>query len=211
MSKKQLDLNGKYRMWNLILYPDNEQHNEAIVKLLQEFNCVGICHGEDTKLNTDDDDLLVDENGVSLCEGDKLKPHYHFIIKLVNPRYRSGLADELGINKYYFEPTGSWYGSAKYLLHIGHPEKFQYDTSDLIGSLSSAVVKLIDDVPIEDKYISIIDWIDANKVYVSSITLQRYCLSQGLFSAMRSTYKQLIDYLASHNSHYQDKNEKGGE
>lgn len=209
MKNKKLDLDGKYRMWNLILYPDNEQHNEAIVKLLQEFNCVGICHSEDTKLNTDEDDILVDENGVSLCEGDKLKPHYHFIIKLVNPRYRSGLADELGINKYYFEPTGSWYGSAKYLLHIGHPEKYQYDTSDLVGSLASAVIKMIDDVPVEEIYKSILDWIDANKRYINMIALQRYCITQGYFSAMRSTYKLLSDYVNSHNSHYQDKqNEK---
>lgn len=216
---RKLDVNNKYRMWNCVLYPENPVHNEAIAQLLQEFNCAGILHDNDIYYSSGKvsiDRWIVDEEGnivedEGYKDGDKIKPHYHFVIKLDNPRYRSGLAKELGIGANYFMPTASWYGSAKYLLHIGHPDKYQYDTSDLIGSLRSAVISLIDDIPVEEKYIKILDWIDSNPRCISEKTLQRYCISQGFFSVMRGCYKILSPYLVSHNTHYQNKEIEGKE
>lgn len=206
--RKKLDYDNKYRMWNVVLYPEDESHNTAIATLLQEYNCCGVLHDNDIYYIDDDDEIPPE--GETYQDGDKLKPHYHFILKFKNARYRSALAKDLGITKYYFEPTESWYGSAKYLLHIGHPEKYQYDTDDLVGSLRSAVISLIDDIPVEEKYIEILNWIDCS-AKVSITSLQKYCISQGYFSAMRGTYKMLIDYLYSHNEKYNIKeNEKEG-
>jgi len=210
---RSLDMNSKYRLWNCILWPENQAHNEAIVRLIQEFNCVGILHNQDTftdELATDEDEEFTID-GELLKNGDSVKPHYHFIIRFPNARYRTALAKELGVEFRRFEPTGNWYASAKYLLHIGSPEKYQYDIEDLVGNLKADVIKLIDDIPIEEKYISVINWIDENKRYVNNIQLQRYCISQNLFGVLRSCYKFLTDYLASHNSHYQDRNINGKE
>lgn len=105
------------RLWNVLLYPDDESHVTALSFIRATYHYVAICHDKDVCPET----------------GELKKPHYHVIIKFCQARWNSSIADELGITPNYMQKTGSWDNSARYLLHDGVDEKYQYDKSELEG------------------------------------------------------------------------------
>lgn len=181
---------GRDRSFNLCLYPDNPEHKEVIDLLSNpngEYRAVGCCH-----------DMDVYTSGEH--KGEFKKPHFHFIVKFKNPHYISGVATEFAIDKQYIQFTDGWNNSARYLLHWGTPDKYQYDPSDLVGTLKSEVLKLIDDTTDDTKLSEITKYINSYVGIISYANLWDYVLKQGYTSVYRRFYSIFTDIVGEHNA-----------
>lgn len=186
--------NKRYRTFNLLLYPDNTDHKNAINRLLSgEFRSVGIVHNMD----------CYDEDAETHKAGELKKEHMHFIVKFQNNRTISALAKDLNIEERFIEKTVSFKNSAKYLLHIG-TDKYQYDVDDLMGNLKADVLKLVDDTTEDFKAIAICDIIDNYVGFLSMSDLIRICGTKGLYSCFRRGTNAFRDVLKEHNIKYQN-------
>lgn len=81
----------------------------------------------------------------------KVKPHYHVCMRFKNPRIRSVVANNLGIEKNYIDRAKNWKSANQYLIHMNDDDKFQYpwfdvssnfDFSDLIDRKESETEKV---------------------------------------------------------------------
>lgn len=109
----------------LELYP--ESHQLQIENLLNSgWSYVGILHDKDTNL-----------------EGEIKKAHYHFVIEFDNPKLYSTVCNKLGFSfkkdkdgkglPPYGEPCKRFKDCAKYLVHKGTDDKYQYSVDELFG------------------------------------------------------------------------------
>lgn len=170
------------RLWNVLLYLDDPSHVQALDLIRSGFNYVSILHDKD-----------VDENG------DLKKPHIHCILKFAQARWNTALADELGIKVNYFEKTGSWEGSAKYLLHDGCDEKHQYDATELEGPLVPAVMKLLQNDDENIRVMKILELLSSAGV-LTLTQFTRMCCEAGLYADWRRMGYQGVRMLDEHNS-----------
>lgn len=186
--------NKRYRIFNLLLYPDNKQHEKAIQRLLStEFNAVGCLHNMDT--------YTEDKNEHKA--GELKKEHYHFVVKFKNNRTKSALFKDLQLDdERFIDPTVNFKNSAKYLLHIGCEGKYQYDISDLVGSLVPDVIKLIDDTTQEQKAIKICHLLDDFDGRVSLSSYIELICKNGLFSVYSRCCYSFNSLLYEHNAKY---------
>lgn len=183
----------RYRIFNLLLYPDNEQHQKAILRLQDtEFNAVGCLH--------DNDKYTEDTNEHKA--GEYKKQHYHFVVKFKNNRTKSALSKDLQIDERFIDPTCNFKNSAKYLLHIGCEDKYQYDVSDLVGSLVPDVLNLIDDSTVEQKAIKICHLLDGIESFVSTAAYLEIIAKNGLFSVYTRCANSFLRVLEEHNLKY---------
>lgn len=180
----------KSRIFNLLLYPDNSMHAE-VIELLKapdsDYKAVGILHNMD-----------VYEEGEK--QGQFKKEHWHFVVKFPNPRYKSGVSIEFAIDERFIDITKSFKGSAKYLLHYGCPDKYQYDPSDLHGTLKQDILKLIDDTSDDTKLSEITSMIDNMHGIISYRIVWDYCLKNGYTSVYRRFYRIFQDIIGEHNA-----------
>ena len=178
--------NTRSRLWNILLYPDDPTHVSALEVIKKSFNYVGILHDKDMKEKSD---------GLK-------KAHYHIIIKLSQARWVTGLSSELGIDTRWFEKTGSWDRSARYLLHHGRDNKYQYSPDELFGPLVPSVVKLLNDDDENVKVIKIIDLIDSINGEISFNFLVRLACKNGLYPELRRMGALGIRIVNEHNVLY---------
>lgn len=178
------------RSFNLLLYPDNPQHKEVIDLLSNpngEYRAVGCCHNMD-----------VYDSGEH--KGEFKKAHYHFIVKFKNPHYISGVSTEFAIDSRFIEFTDGWKNSANYLLHYNSPDKYQYDPTDLVGTLKSEVLKLIDDTSEDTKLSEITRYIFNYSGVISHANIWDFVLKQGYTSVYRRYYSIFNDIIGEHNA-----------
>lgn len=178
--------NTRSRLWNILLYPDDSTHVSAFEAIKKSFNYVGILHDKDPKEKS---------------EGLK-KAHYHIIIKLSQARWVTGLSSELGLDTRWFEKTGSWDRSARYLLHHGRDNKFQYSPDELFGPLAPSVVKLLNDDDENVKVNKILDLIDSINGEISFNFLVRLACKKGLYPELRRMGALGIRIVNEHNALY---------
>lgn len=177
------------RCWNLLLYPDDPTHADALDKIQTsgEYQFVGCCHNLDS-----------DENG------ELKKEHFHLILSFENARENYSLARELGIEVNYIQKTKSWNDSARYLLHFGCEDKFQYTPDTLVGTstLIDKVKKLLDTRTESESILGLLDWIDEQQRRISTSELNRQALKQGVWAAYRRAGLVLMRSLDEHNLLY---------
>lgn len=191
--KKEKDReNDKDRNFMLLLYPDNPAHKDVIDLLSSpngEYMAVGCCHNMD-----------VYESGEH--KGEFKKPHFHFIVKFKNPRYISGVSIEFAIDERFIQFLDNWKNAARYLLHWGDPDKYQYDPSDLVGTLKSEVLKLIDDTSDDTKLQEITRYLNNTPGVISFANVWDYVLKQGYANVYRRYYTVFSDLIGQHNADY---------
>lgn len=178
--------NVRSRLWNLLLYSEDSSHAAALEFIRKNLNYVGILHDKDT-----------DENG------ELKKPHYHIIIKFGQPRWRSAVAKELGIKENYMEKTGSFDGSARYLLHDGIDDKYQYSPDELEGALAPSVVKLLQR---DDENVRVLKLIDLVKAAppLNVYDLIKLACVNGLYSDLRRMGALSVSLMQWHNDEIRD-------
>lgn len=143
------------RNWNILLYKDDPTHWSALAQIMDgSYSFCGILH---------DRDFWIDGESDVHSAGELKKEHYHIVLTFPNARYRSAVANELGIKENYIEACQNRSASIMYLIHDGYPDKVQYDKSEVFGPLKNlldklmrennenarvlALLKLIDDCP----------------------------------------------------------------
>lgn len=178
------------RTWNCLLYPENAEHMEALDKIrsAEDFDWVSVLHNCDT-----------DENG------ELKKEHYHLILKFKNPTENYALAKKLGIQVNYLERTKSWKDSAKYLLHTGCLDKFQYANECLDGPLTDKVLRLLHPQEEGGAALQIAEMIDSFDGYLTTSGLVKMVCEAGLWSYYRRAQNTFGSILREHNFPYRDK------
>lgn len=194
MAKKNTKNREKDRDRNflLLLYPDNSDHKDVIDLLSNpngEYRAVGCCHNMDVFDSGDQ-------------KGSFKKPHFHFIVKFKNPRYISGVSIEFAIDERFIQFLDNWKNAARYLLHWGDPAKYQYDTSELVGTLKSEVLKLIDDSSDDIKLQEITCYLKNVPGLISFANVWDYVLKQGYANVYRRYYSVFSDLIGQHNADY---------
>lgn len=191
-----LDNDNKYRHFFLLLYPDNPEHLKCIYDLQNLYKSVGICHDRDVY----EKDVIDKKSGVvKHLKGDKKKKHYHFCVEFPNPRYRKGVAKELDIDDRFCEVAESFNACKKYLLHWGYAEKFQYDTTDLVGVLAPKLIKQLTELTEETQIQILVNYIDTCNGDLSMRMLFNYAQKQGCLGTYRRWYSILSDFVFSAN------------
>lgn len=181
--------NLRSRLWGAVIYPEDESHCNML-KVLEEkhFQYAGIMHSSDV-----DDD------------GNLKKAHWHIVIYLPNARWRDALAKELGIMQNYLQVGSSFRSMCRYLIHIDNPDKYQYDLSDVFGTLASKVHKFCDDSSDEDaRIIRLLSLLDSLG-YISFSDFTRLICKNGLYADWRRLGVLGTKILTEHNElHYKD-------
>lgn len=107
----------KYKNWALCVYPESAP--EDWIKRIDDMHLqayISPIHDRDA---TD--------------QGEQKKPHYHVAIKLTaSTGYHAVLAMFEFLNLKYVEPINSFPSYARYLCHLDHPEKAQYNPDDVV-------------------------------------------------------------------------------
>lgn len=185
-------MENKFRSKNfcLVLYPEDETHREALVKLATNYDYVSIVHDKD-----------IYESGEQ--EGKLKKPHWHVVLRFKNAVWNSSIAKELGITMNYLEPCRDLRNSLLYLIHYNNPEKAQYDIADVVGPLGKELPRLIN---VEDKseseiMLEIRGFIQSNQ-YLSIDSLLVWACEQGYYSYVRRSSYFLKGLLEEHNRPY---------
>ena len=108
--------------------------------------------------------------------GEPKKPHYHVVVMFVGKKSEEQVRELFKtLGGVGLEPVKSIRGYARYLCHLGNPEKAQYSPDD-VRSLCGADYTSTIGLAI-DKYKAIeemMDFIDQNRI-TSYAALQRYC------------------------------------
>lgn len=191
--------NIKCRVFRILLYPDNPEHMLAIMELQSsDYPAVGIKHDKDVYTEDTDDHKA----------GEIEKEHFHFVLKFKNARYLTAVAKSLGIEERFIQTAKSYKGSVEYLLHINHPEKFQYERSELIGFSVPEALKILDDEPPELKAFRIRDFIFHYDGYLDDDTLFVWCYTNGVLNVL-NRYRGLIEKLVyQHNKRFFEERHK---
>lgn len=201
------DFSKKYRDWIVELYPDNPEHVKAMDYILVNYldKCLYIWHDKDVY---DSDD---DERGVK--KGDLKKVHIHIVFYFDNPRGRSGLVKEFGIEENLWQIPRHHYdknvkgigGYLVYLPHIFEDEKYDYGLDALKGNsqyLRSVLKKEILKRESVDENIMVLemqDWIDDQKEEVTIKNFARFCAQMGYWKYYRSAGMIWHRYIEEHN------------
>lgn len=183
---------NRSRVMRLLLYPDNPQHNLAIMQLQSSsYYAVGICHNKD----------VYKEDSETHQAGELEKPHFHFIIKFPNPRYISGVAKALDIDERFVRTADSFKASCEYLCHFNNPEKYQYSLDDLVGQAVPEVKKLLTvKKPYELRLAEIYDFIQHKYGIISTADIVKFCLDTDNISALHGSGWIIRDLRDEHNA-----------
>lgn len=109
---------GRSRTWMLLLYPDNEEHKAVLDGKLAEldWNYAGRIHD---------------------MEG---KPHHHVVVLFKDGRKNADIAADLGIDKRWLRAWDRQKKALRYLCHRDDPEKYQYSTDGIYGTIAEKAV-----------------------------------------------------------------------
>lgn len=180
------------RIWNMMLYPENPSHMQAIEYIRKEFKYVAILHGNDTF--TEEDEKQNPEHKA----GQLKKAHMHFVIRFAQARWNTALASTLGIETRWMEPCRDFNNSAVYLLHEGKPDKYQYDASELEGPLVPAVMKLLVKDSEDERVLELVNMIRSMGHIEYEDLIIKAC-ENGLYSDLRRMGYLISKVVESHN------------
>ena len=117
------------RAFAMVLYPqEDDTHYRALMKLCDIYNYAFIEHISDK----------YEEDTEEHKKGEPKKHHIHVIIKFDNPRHKSKIAKELGIEENYIQKA-NFVAYTRYLIHKDDPIKYQYEEKDIYTNIPEEV------------------------------------------------------------------------
>lgn len=203
--KKDRD-KDKSREFVLVLYPENEIHFLIYLKLTSYmYSSLGILHDKDVYTDT-----KVDEETGEIIhqEGDKKKEHYHFYLRFPNPRYISGLAEELGLEPHLIDFCDKGFITySEYMLHWGKhggPGKYTYDVDDLVGTLKGSALQKLSNEPSDLRLHKIYLFIQNSDCYLDYSKVYKWSFENGYGSMCTSRLNVIIQWICDHNKRFYD-------
>lgn len=180
--------NPSSRNFKFVLYPEDPSHVSALSKLMEYDSFCYILHDRD-----------VDEHG------EVLKPHWHCVLMLKNPKCVDQLAATLGIPSNYVQVIdGSRLPVLRYLIHKDHPSKFQYTPDDVIGTPSglsrfNAAIQVSDKTSESDAAVLILEFIDSNEFGITISQVCKWCIENDCYAVFRRGYLMYAQICREHN------------
>lgn len=177
-------INNRSRNWDLILYPQEDITHKKALEYIQDHYKLYAYINHDKDINEE--------------TGELKKQHTHIVLSFNNQKWRNSLALELGITPNYMQKCEKLDKSLMYLIHYNNEDKYQYDISEVLGTLKPKLERLILNKDKSEEEI-ILELMHIIKVYPTHLTITdfvEYVCSKGLYSHYRrsqSTFKLLID------------------
>lgn len=201
------DENFKTRTFRLEVYEDWEENNELglldssdVLNNIRKYSkYIGIRHDKDewSYLDVEEKKEYCDKNNIKV--GDLKKPHYHFVVKFENARFRNTLAKEIGMPAKFIIPSYKYKKDVEYLIHLNEDDKYLYPVDDAFGTLVIDLKKFINkSIQEEDKSNLILDLIMSKRNW-NLYLLLREINRRGLYSTFRSGYSIYRDVIEEHN------------
>ena len=157
---------GRSRTWMALLYEDNEDMAHVLNERIKE-------------LDWDYAGRIHDQEG---------KPHHHVVILFKDGRKAADVAKDLGLGTRWLRAWDRKKKALRYLCHRDNPEKFQYDTDGIYGTIAEKAVAAcaksdaLSEAQAVQEILKIIDEFDALLSY--SVAL-RLMAEKGCFSVFR--------------------------
>lgn len=176
------------RNFNLILYQEDETHRKAIDYIQKNYDYAMICHDKD-----------IDEK-----TGEIKKQHYHIVVRFKNAKWNTSFAEDLKIPVNYIEESRNLKRSLQYLIHYNDENKYQYDITEVQGTLTTLLKETIQNgnKTESEKIIEILQWIEEQQQYVDIAYLIRWCAEIGYWDVLRRGFNPISKYLDKHNLNY---------
>lgn len=151
-------------------------------------------------------------------DGEKVKPHYHILVRVPNDMTISAFSKNAGIDHRWIRERNNWRESALYMLHLSkkakdNPNKFKYPiealkgNADTIEKVKKIVARASGNQQLksgedDNGIIQILDYIESFD-YLTTAALVRWCCANGLYSVYRRAGRIVTDLLAEHNRNCQ--------
>lgn len=115
------------RCFCMVLYPyEDEKHCNALEYISKNFDYAFIEHNFDK----------YEEDAEEHKKGELKKSHMHVLIYLKNARTDKSISEELEIEHV---ETCNFYAYTRYMIHLGYPNKFQYDKKQIITNMQNRI------------------------------------------------------------------------
>ena len=188
----------------LVLYPENEAHQLAYLKLTSyQYAALGVLHDKDTYTETKIDE---ESGDVIYSEGDYRKEHYHFYVRFDNRRYISGFAKELNIESHLIQFCDKGFKNyAEYMLHWGKhggPGKYTYEIDDFVGTLKGSAIQKLSNEPSDLKFYKIVRFIRSYQGFINLENVFDWCYENGYQGMYMKYTSQIKDFIYIHNDKY---------
>ena len=172
------------RTFMLLLYPEDTSHLNAIEKIKQSYDYAIILHDKDV---TED--------------GEIKKPHYHVVLRFTNQKWNTAIAKDLGITYNYIRKVDRFNQALEYLVHLNDVDKFQYDISEVKGTLSNKVKELVNvcNKSEGEKVIELIEYIENHSGKIRLKEFSLYCAKSGYWAEFRRSASIFIKIIDEHN------------
>lgn len=159
---------GRSRTWMILLYEDDPTHKSVLDGKLAEldWNYAGRIHDKD----------------------DGVKVHHHVVVLFKDGRKNTDIAADLGIEKRWLRAWDRKKKALRYLCHRDNPEKFQYSTDGIYGTIAEQAVSAcskgneLSEAQAITELTKMLDEIDG---IVSYSFFLRYVADKGLYPVFR--------------------------
>lgn len=171
----------------LVLYPDDDKHVNTLSILSKNgYQYVAIKHDKD---HIDDDP-----------EKPFKKVHIHVVVVFTRQKDLKPLANELELDDNYIEPVRNKEGAIRYLTHIDHPAKAQYDPELAFGPLKTQVLAYTASCTTEEEEVlTILELLDTMPTPCSYRRLLTECCNAKLYATLRRMGSGVMRLLDEHN------------
>ena len=171
---------GRSRTWMILLYEDNEQMASVLNSRLKEldWNYAGRIH---------------DQEG---------KPHHHVVVLFKDGRKAADIANDLQLDTRWLRAWDRKKKALRYLCHKDNPEKFQYDTDGIYGTIAEQAVAACSkgDAQSESQtVVEIMNVIDSFDGHLSYSVALRLMAEKGCFSVFRRMGVLGVRLIDEHN------------
>lgn len=192
--------NDKYRgrVHMLLLYPDNEQHLDALYKLAQSYDYACILHDKDTWTAEDE------KKNPEHIAGELKKPHFHAVVRTSNATWNTALCKDLGIETKFCEQAKNIDNALQYLIHYNDTDKAQYIINDVTGPLRTKLIESINKVEKSEgeKVVELITFINEYKGKLTITEFASYCAQNGYWAEFRRSGAIFCKIIEEHNEMY---------
>ena len=195
MSKKE-----KYRarVHLILLYPENEEHREALDKISKSYDYAGIIHDKDTW--TEEDEKENPEHK----QGEFKKEHIHIVLRTPNATWNIALCKELGIDEKFCEQAKNIDNALQYLIHYNDADKATYEVNDVFGSLRTKLIESINKVEKSEgeKVVELIAFIRDYEGVLTITEFAEYCARNGYWAEFRRSGAIFVKIIDEHNASF---------
>lgn len=186
----------KTRAFTMVLYPYEDLNHFAVMDKLEsgKYLYCAINHDKD---RWTEDDMEKDSSHVA---GELKKNHTHVVLKFRNPRYKTAVASELGLEPNYIQECRNVKGALLYLVHENAPNMYQYDFEEVYGHNKHELNKLLADEHDEgSRVLRILDLLDSLPSPCSYRKLLVAVCENGMYGEFRRMGSGVMRLLDEHN------------